>query len=143
MSNYLINNLMVKLHPDKIYIQHYRKGLKFTGSVVKGKRLYTSNTTVSNTYMSIHKFNGEISAENVEHFVQSLNSYWGFMRHYSSYNVKMKIFELIDYRWFRYLSYNAPKKKFEIINKYKENIIVKRDLKNRNKFCKKYYEIPS
>ena len=55
----------------------------------------------------------------------------------------MKIFELIDYRWFRYLSYNAPKKKFEIINKYKENIIVKRDLKNRNKFCKKYYEIPS
>ena len=65
MSNYLINNLMVKLHPDKIYIQHYRKGLKFTCSVVKGKRLYTSNTTVSNTYMSIHKFNGEISAENV------------------------------------------------------------------------------
>ena len=59
-----------------------------------------------------------------EHFVQSLNSYWGFMKHYSSYNVKMKIFELIDYRWFRYLSYNAPKKKFEIINKYKENIIV-------------------
>lgn len=143
MSAYLVDNLMVKLHPDKIYIQHYRKGLKFTGSVVKGKRLYTSNTTVSNVYMVIHKFNDEVSEENVEHFVQSLNSYWGFMKHYSSYNVKVKIFSLIDYKWFRYLSYNAPRDKFEIRRKYKDNIIVKHDLKNKNKFCEKYYAIAS
>lgn len=136
---YLWNSLRVRLHPNKIYIQHYKKGVKFTGSVVKYNRMYISNSTVSNTYMAINRFNGKISAENIEHFVQSLNSYWGFMKHYSSYNVKVKIFKLISYSWFKYMRYNLPRHRFEIRNKYKENSVAKYDLNNRFQFCEKYY----
>lgn len=139
IKGYLWDNLNVRLHPNKIYIQHYKKGVKFTGSVVKYNRMYTSNSTVSNAYMAINRFNGEISVENIEHFVQSLNSYWGFMKHYSSYNIKVKIFKLINYNWFKYMRYNLSRHIFEIRNKYKENSVVKYDLSNRFQFCEKYY----
>lgn len=136
---YLWDNLRVRLHPNKIYIQHYKKGVKFTGSVVKYNRMYINNSTVSNAYMTINRFNDEISAENIEHFVQSLNSYWGFMKHYSSYNVKVKIFKLINYSWFKYMRYKLSRHIFEIRNKYKENKNVRYDLNNRFQFCEKYY----
>ena len=141
MSDYLYSNLLVKLHPNKIYIQYYKKGVKFTGSVVKGERIYSSNVGVSNVYMAIHKFNEDISLDNTEHFVQSLNSYWGFMKHHSSYNVKIRVFKLIDYRWFKYMGYNSPRHKFAIRRFYKDNIIVKRDLRDKYQFCDKYYSI--
>lgn len=130
ISQYLNLRLMIKLHPDKIYIQHYKKGIKFTGSVVKGKRIYSSNSAVSNIYMAIHKFNSEIDLNNAEHFVQSLNSYWGFMKHYSSYNIKLKVFQQINYKWFEFILYNASRHKFEMRKKYKNNISIIKDLKN-------------
>ena len=139
IKGYLWDNLKLRLHPNKIYIQHYKKGVKFTGSVVKYNRMYTSNSTVSNAYMAINRFNNKINDENAEHFVQSLNSYWGFMKHYRSYNIKVKIFKLIDYNWFKYMRYNLSRHIFEIMDKYKENSVVKYDLSNRFKFCKKYY----
>ena len=139
ISQYLNLRLMIKLHPDKIYIQHYKKGIKFTGSVVKGKRIYSSNSTVSNIYMTIHKLNSEIDLNNAEHFVQSLNSYWGFMKHYSSYNIKLKVFQQINYKWFEFILYNASRHKFEMRKKYKSNISIRKDLKNRRYFCEKYY----
>lgn len=139
ISQYLNLRLMIKLHPDKIYIQHYKKGIKFTGSVVKGKRIYSSNSAVSNIYMAIHKFNSEIDLNNAEHFVQSLNSYWGFMKHYSSYNIKLKVFQQINYKWFEFILYNASRHKFEMRKKYKSNISIIKDLKNKQYFCEKYY----
>ena len=141
MSNYLYSNLLVKLHPDKIYIQHYKKGVKFIGSVVKGERIYNSNVGISNVYMAIHKFNEFIDISNAEHLVQSLNSYWGFMKHYNSYKEKKKVFNLIDYGWFKYVKYNSPRHRFEIRRYYKDNIMIKIDFKDKEKFCDKYYRI--
>lgn len=129
MQKYLNDNLKVKLHQDKIYIQHYKKGVKFIGSIVKGNRMYISNSTVSNAYIMIHNNNKHINAENVEHFVQSLNSYWGFLKHYRTFNIKNKLLKLINKDWFEYLSYNKKENKFEINKKYKKGI----DYENRRK----------
>ena len=32
---YLMTNLMLQLHPRKIYLQHYTKGVVFLGAVIK------------------------------------------------------------------------------------------------------------
>lgn len=141
MGDYLSSNLSVSLHPNKVYIQPYRKGIKFIGSVVKGSRMYVSNSTVSNLYLFIHRYNHEVSAANAEHMVQSLNSYWGFMKHYSSYNIKIRLFKMINHKWFRYIKYNAVKHIFEVRNQYKENNIALYNSKRKKIFCEKYYSL--
>jgi RNA-directed DNA polymerase len=48
ISNYLNNELKLKLHPKKIYLQHYTKGVKFLGTVIKPNRIYIANRTKGN-----------------------------------------------------------------------------------------------
>ena len=40
LSNFLLQNLQLVLHPNKIYLQHYSKGVKFLGAVIKPNRIY-------------------------------------------------------------------------------------------------------
>ena len=141
MTNYLKSELLVSLHPDKVYIQPYRKGVKFIGSVVKGKRIYVSNATVSNAYMIIYRYNHEVKLSNAEHLVQSLNSYWGFMKHYNSYNIKCRLFKMINYEWFKYIRYNAVKHKFEVRNQFKEHKMAVYYSRKKEIFCEKYYSL--
>ena len=142
IKDYLKDNLRVDLHPDKTYVQYYKKGIKFIGSVIKQGRIYISNSSISNIYQVIHRFNsGEINAETAEHFIQSLNSYWGFLKHCCSFNLKRKLSQLISYRWYHYIKYNSKKKSFELWDRYKMNKIIKQDAKNRKNFCEKYYPL--
>ena len=53
----MLQNINIILHPDKIYIQHYTKGVNFTGAVLKKGRLYVHNRTVSNIYCTVYKYN--------------------------------------------------------------------------------------
>lgn len=95
----LHNNLNITLHPNKIYIQHYKKGVLFTGAVIKGKLLYTSNRTVCNFIKSIHKFNNLSENTNryteryINEFLSSINSYCGFLMHYDTYAIRRKLFK--------------------------------------------------
>jgi len=41
------------LHPKKIYLQHYTKGVKFLGVVVKPYRIYIGNQTKGTFYKKI------------------------------------------------------------------------------------------
>lgn len=45
------------LHPHKFYLQHYSKGVQFTGSVVKKDRVYTANHTITNAIMAVRRLN--------------------------------------------------------------------------------------
>lgn len=42
IKEYLAEQLHITLHPDKIYLQHYTKGTKMVGAVIKPKRLLSS-----------------------------------------------------------------------------------------------------
>ena len=97
LRDFLKENLMLTLHPKKVYLQHFSKGVKFVGAVVKPGRAYIANRTKGNFYAAIDKFN-KLAAEdenyvkeNAEHFVSSINSYLGFMKHYSSYKIRRKM----------------------------------------------------
>lgn len=99
---FLKENLELNLHPKKLYVQHYRKGRKFIGTVVKDELMYVNNRTVSNFIDTVRKFNmlaernPDYVKENAEHFVSSLNSYFGLLGYYQSYAIRRKVANMIS-----------------------------------------------
>ena len=104
---YLKEKLHINLHPDKVYIQEIKKGVKFVGSVIKPGRIYLSNRTVGGLYKTIIRLeslcnkivyksskNYDITNElfDLRHYVCSINSYMGFLIHCSSFRIRLKIF---------------------------------------------------
>ena len=88
IRTFLKEVLHVTLHPDKFYIQHYSKGVTFTGAVVKFGRLYPARRTVHNFWYSIEKLNRANSEWKLEKAISSVNSYLGIMLHMESYGIR-------------------------------------------------------
>lgn len=90
MRNFLNTELNLVLHPNKLYLQHYTKGVKFIGSYIKPGYILTGNR-------SIHNFIRKLEIYNSNEFVDlkevrdTINSYLGLMRHFNSYTSRCKI----------------------------------------------------
>lgn len=146
IRHYLKSNLGLNLHPNKLYIQHYRKGCKFIGSVVKGELLYVSNRTVSNfintvrNYKSIIEKNPEYLKENAEHIVSSLNSYYGLLGHYNSYAIRRKVSNMIPSSWFKVIFISGHFDKLVCKIPYKSNYIALRKSHEKTAFLSEQYD---
>jgi RNA-directed DNA polymerase len=57
IRDYLKKELHLELHPNKIYLQHFSKGVKFLGVIIKPYRLYIANRTKGNFYRAIQEQN--------------------------------------------------------------------------------------
>ena len=128
IRNYL-QTLGLTLHPDKIYLQHYTKGVKFIGSVIKGDRKYVSNRTVGSFYSAIHRFNKLAETEgyvesHAELFACSMNSYLGFLRQYLSYGIRRKAIGRISRAWWKVMYVSGHFEKIKVKKKYKSCHIV-------------------
>ena len=92
LKNKLLNDLKLELHPKKIYLQHYKKGVQFLGAYIKPGRVYIGNQTKGNFYSKNHKFteieNTTSSTQNV--ILTVVNSYLGLMRHFNSYKIRKR-----------------------------------------------------
>lgn len=124
IKEYLSEQLLTKLHPDKIYLQHYSHGVAFVGAIIKPGRTYISNRSRSHFYRKIALYNGYakqgLHKEYVEKFVQSINSYLGLMIHYNSYNIRKKICtEKILPLWGKYLYFVKGYRKAVVKKQYK------------------------
>ena len=66
--------------------------------------MYIANRSVCNLYNTIHRFNntGDNTNERIIHFFQSLNSYYGFLKHYFTFNIKLKINHITNASWESY-----------------------------------------
>ena len=53
IKDFLRLKLRLILHPNKIYLQHYTKGVKYLGAVIKPHRTYIANRTKGNFYEAI------------------------------------------------------------------------------------------
>lgn len=96
--------LHVTLHPQKVYLQHYSKGVKFVGSVSKLKRRYVGSRTVGNMICTIEELNSiKDKGTHAEEFVGRLNSYFGFLRHYNSYAIRREMIGRFDTEWWNYI----------------------------------------
>jgi len=93
LSTFLLSTLQLTLHPQKIYLQHYSKGVKYLGAVIKPHRIYIANRTKGNFYASISKHNEIVRAhkptkQEKDAFMSSMNSYLGIMKHYKTYKIR-------------------------------------------------------
>lgn len=109
-----LKDVNIVLHPNKIYIQHYTKGVNFIGSVIKKNRLYVANRTVSNIYMAICKYNNNVS-EDIIHVLQSFNSYLGFLKHYLTFAIKCKMYLKISKYWLSKIKISKNFQKFILL----------------------------
>jgi RNA-directed DNA polymerase len=85
IRDFLKSELRLELHPNKIYLQHYNKGVKFLGAVIKPNRIYISNRTKGNFYEAIQHHNAIASMhkpdkEEQAAFLCSMNSYLGILK---------------------------------------------------------------
>lgn len=107
------------LHPHKFYLQHYSKGVQFTGSVVKKDRVYTANHTITNAVMAVRRLNRAETVPEVLHEVDSINSYLGCFRHCNEYNTRRKVLQRMDSRVFKWVYIKGHYDVVAIKKKYK------------------------
>lgn len=102
IDSFLRSQLKLNLHPLKFYLQHYSKGVKFIGAVIKPNRVYVGNRSKSNLYDKIYKMlprmaqSLQSTLSGLDAFMACTNSYLGLMRHYNTYRLRSRILEKID-----------------------------------------------
>jgi len=112
LSNHLHSTLGLTLHPKKIYLQHYSKGVQFLGTIIKPNRIYIARRTKGNFYAAIQKQNLVVKTtrpgkEAKSNFLSSMNSYLGIMKHYQTYKLRKRmLFNNLHAKWWNdvYLS---------------------------------------
>lgn len=120
IKNFLESHLRLALHPDKIYLQHYTKGVKYLGVFIKPRRIYIGSRTKGNFYEAIEKQNliardHKPAKLEKEKFLSSMNSYLGIMKHYKTYDLRKKmISQNLSSRWWRYVYLCAGLDKFAL-----------------------------
>ena len=96
------------LHPKKVYLQHYTKGVCFVGSVIKPGRIYLSRRSYGRLVGHIHYFNwllgssDELGMEDLEQVRASMNSYLGMMRHFNAVRLCRRAIFRLDPGWYKY-----------------------------------------
>lgn len=125
----------VTLHPNKIYIQPYQKGIKFTGGVCKYERVYLNKSTAHNFRECIKELNEiEDKEANADMALCRLNSYLGLCLPYASYGLRINIIKQLSKDWRPYIYLTGNCRKFV---KRKQNngttIRKKRRLRSRKK----------
>ena len=131
----LSNEAGLTLHPRKFYLQHYTKGVKFVGGVIKRGRTYVSNRTVNNAFGCVRRFNSirghRLRRQYAERLVASINSYLGIMRHHASYNIRQRLISSIDDGWSRYVDVANDYTKIKIKQQYSRRQQIRRLIKTK------------
>lgn len=130
----------VRVNPKKYYLQHYKKGVKFLGTVIKGERIYIANRTLGKAMCRLHGFNkmavengADWCKANAEHFVSCMNSYLGLMRQGQEYGMRRAFCGQIDEAWKKYIIVEWDFTKIVLKQKYKHRERVKRMLRRKRK----------
>lgn len=91
-KNFLKKNLNLDIHPNKIYLQDYKKGLSFLGAYLKPNVKYVSKRIKANFYNLIYEINRDFNKNinYLEKIRSQINSYLGILSHFKSYRLKQK-----------------------------------------------------
>jgi hypothetical protein len=129
LSHFLQTQLNLTLHPQKRYLQHYSKGVKFVGAVILPNRIYIANRTKGNFYEAIERYN-KIAREHTptrkeqSKFQSSMNSYLGMIKHYRSYKLRKKMLhENLSGWWWNHVYSSGGYAKFVLKRRHKSKMM--------------------
>ena len=93
LETFLGEKLQLQLHPRKRSLLHYSRGVVFLGAKIRRGAILTGKRTKSRAYECIRKWNelsrqSVITSNELMSFRDSINSYWGIVRHYNSYGLR-------------------------------------------------------
>lgn len=114
-------NLM--LHPKKMYLQHYSKGVMFVGGMIKPGRKYISHRTVARLFAKIHWYNQQladgkdVTTAFLESMTSSLNSYLGMMKHYNSERLFHRVLRRVSPDWYRYVYFSKRGRRVKLVHR--------------------------
>jgi len=98
ISDFLKKDTGLSIHPKKIYLQHYKKGVSFLGVVTKPYRKYISSRTKGNFYSAIDTWAKTFALSTEDDWNELKNqfesvicSYLGIIQHYNSFRLLSKI----------------------------------------------------
>lgn len=111
---FLKHHLELQVHPKKIYLQHYRKGVAFLGGFVKPYRVYVGNRTKNNFWHFIQKINilFKKQCQNIEEnklleIRAAFNSYLGILSKFNTYKLRVKFISNLDECFFKYFYFDS------------------------------------
>lgn len=97
IQKYLATHLKLQIHPLKISLTHYGQGCAFVGAYIKPGRIYPSKRFQKSFYRRIdilntkwRSCNGKYNKELLDETLSSVNSYFGLLKHFTSFRVKIK-----------------------------------------------------
>ena len=109
----LLEEYGYRMHPRKRYQQHYTKGGEFIGTWFRMDRVYIGNRVVRNARKTIREWNRNPSRAKLPHFLSSVNSYLGMLKHRDAYGIIRDLVDLVSPRWLKWCHYNDDRRCFE------------------------------
>lgn len=137
-----LGKLGLRLNEKKFYLQHYSKGVQFTGAVIKPDRIYVDNHTISSFAIAVERLGKAAEMgmiDDIKKNIASVNSYLGIMTHYNEYATKRRIMAKLPPKFYEYCyiegHFDVVKLKYKYTEKaifmnIAKNIINKRDEKD-------------
>jgi len=93
IKTYLADKLQLTLHPNKIYLQHYSKWVKFLGAYLKPRRVYIHRRTLGNFKRKMKNLH---FVWNKKEQLNSINSYLWVIRHGKNYTFRKRILSALS-----------------------------------------------
>jgi len=104
---FLKEKLHLTLHPKKIYLQHFSKGVTFLGAYMKPYVKYVERRCKTNFYALVKQINAELkedrpSDEALYHMRSRVNSYLGILSHFASFKLRKRVLKGFDDVFYHY-----------------------------------------
>ena len=134
-----LGKLGLRLNEKKFYLQHYSKGVQFTGAIIKPGRVYVANHTINSFAFAVERLGKAAEMgmiDDIKKEISSVNSYLGIMSHYNEYAMKRRITAKLPQKFYKYCyiegHFDTVKLKYKYTEKaifmnIAKNIINKRD----------------
>ncbi|MFR9597274.1 MAG: reverse transcriptase domain-containing protein [Rikenellaceae bacterium] len=95
IKTYLVTKLEINLHPQKIYLQEYTKGVHFLGAMIKPYRKQPVKRCVKSYMETINKANkicsaSKITPKTTDKILATINSFCGHLGTFDAYKLKKR-----------------------------------------------------